>query len=73
MTTSVKSKVEHDTTKIPETIVQALHLKDGEELIWQIMPDGFITVRAKNRPASSVKGILPKPEKPVSIEDMRMV
>lgn len=70
MQTTVKSAFHHEQTQVPKTIIDALQLKDGEKIIWQIMPDGFITVRTKNRQISNIKGVLPKPTDVISLDNI---
>lgn len=70
MLKSVKSTVHDGSTQIPHDVMAMLSLEEGQELTWFMMPDRSIVLRAKNRPISDLDGILPKPDKPVKIEDL---
>ena len=49
----------------------ALDVSPGTRLVWHVMPDGSLIVRAKTHSILDLKGILKSPKKkPVPIEDM---
>ncbi|MFP3017734.1 MAG: AbrB/MazE/SpoVT family DNA-binding domain-containing protein [Candidatus Tisiphia sp.] len=54
---------------IPSYIRKKLHLSFGSKLEF-IMQDGSFIVVPINKPIKNLKGILPKPKTPLSIEDM---
>lgn len=54
---------------IPSYIRNKLHLSSGSKLQFIMQDDSFIVVPI-NKPVKNLKGILPKPKTPLSIEDM---
>lgn len=54
---------------IPVSVREALGLKTGDRVEFVPANDGFVMVVA-TLPASALKGLIRKPPKPVSIEDM---
>ncbi|MDR0774295.1 MULTISPECIES: AbrB/MazE/SpoVT family DNA-binding domain-containing protein [unclassified Candidatus Tisiphia] len=54
---------------IPSYIRNKLHLSSGSKLEFIMQDDSFIVVPI-NKPVKNLKGILPKPKTPLSIEDM---
>jgi antitoxin PrlF len=48
-------------TTIPKDIREALKLKSGDRITFTLMPDGTVQMRAKNRSAASLGGLLRKP------------
>ncbi|WP_375332224.1 AbrB/MazE/SpoVT family DNA-binding domain-containing protein [Candidatus Tisiphia endosymbiont of Temnostethus pusillus] len=54
---------------IPSYIRNKLHLSSGSKLEFIIQDGSFIVVPI-NKPVKNLKGILPKPKTPLSIEDM---
>lgn len=61
-------------TTVPQPIRDALHVSAGAKLLWNLMPDGTIIVRAKNKSILDLAGMLKAPKslkgKKVSIEAM---
>jgi AbrB family looped-hinge helix DNA binding protein len=58
-------------TTVPAEIRAFVHAKPGTRLIWSVMPDGTIIVRAKSRSILDMAGMLPAPRrKRVGIDDM---
>lgn len=58
-------------TTVPQPIRDALHAQPGTKLLWHLMPDGTIIVRAKTKSLLELAGMLQAPKgKRVSIEDM---
>ncbi len=58
-------------TTVPQPIRDALHTHPGTKLIWNLMPDGTIIVRAKSKSILDLAGTLKAPKgKKVRIEDM---
>lgn len=58
-------------TTVPLEIRRAMQALPGHKLMWTLMPDGTVVVRAKNKSIFDMVGML-KPAKgiKVSIEDM---
>ena len=58
-------------TTVPASIRAAIKAKPGTPLIWAVMPDGTVIVRAKNKSILDLAGMLKPPKgKRVPIEDM---
>lgn len=58
-------------TTVPQPIRDALHVQPGTKLLWNLMPDGTITVRAKSKSILDLSGTLKSPRGiKVKIEDM---
>ena len=58
-------------TTVPASIRAAIKAKPGTPLIWAVMPDGTVIVRAKNKSILDLAGVLKAPKgKRVPIEDM---
>ena len=61
-------------TTVPQPIRDALRAVSGTKLLWNLMPDGTIIVRAKNKSILDLAGMLKAPKalkgKKVSIEAM---
>jgi antitoxin PrlF len=58
-------------TTVPQPIRDALHAGAGAKLLWHLMPDGTITVRAKTQSILDLAGALKAPKgKKVRVEDM---
>jgi antitoxin PrlF len=61
-------------TTVPQPIRDALRVEPGTKLLWNLMPDGTIIVRAKNKSILDLAGMLKAPKalkgKKVSIESM---
>ncbi|KAF0179732.1 MAG: AbrB/MazE/SpoVT family DNA-binding domain-containing protein [Hyphomonadaceae bacterium] len=55
---------------LPADVRRSLGLNAGDKVMFIEERDGKWRLLAKNLPASALKGIVPKPEKPVSLEDM---
>jgi AbrB family looped-hinge helix DNA binding protein len=47
-------------TTVPKEIREALRLKSGDRVTFTLMPDGTVQMRAKNKSAASVGGVLRK-------------
>jgi len=47
-------------TTVPKEIREALRLKSGDRITFTLMPDGTVQMRAKNKSASSLGGLLRK-------------
>ena len=60
-------------TTVPADIRQIIGGSPGTRLVWQVLADGRLFVRVKNKSALDLKGML-KPTKGthVSIEEMRL-
>jgi AbrB family looped-hinge helix DNA binding protein len=58
-------------TTVPQPIRDALHVTAGAKLLWNLMPDGTIIVRAKSKSILDLAGMLKPPKgKKVSIVSM---
>ena len=58
-------------TTVPQPIREALHSQPGTRLLWNLMPDGTIIVRAKNKSILNMAGMVKVPKgKKVAIKDM---
>ena len=55
----------------PADIRALVHAKPGTRLVWSVMPDGTIIVRAKSKSILDMAGMLRAPKgKRVSVEEM---
>lgn len=58
-------------TTVPADIRALVHAKPGTRLVWSVMPDGTIIVRAKTKSILDMAGMLKAPKgKRVSVEQM---
>lgn len=58
-------------TTVPAEIRERVGATPGTRLVWHVMPDGSIVVRAKTRSVLDLAGILKSPKrKRVRIQDM---
>jgi antitoxin PrlF len=58
-------------TTVPAEIRAFVHAKPGTRLVWSVMPDGTIIVRAKTRSVLDMAGMLEAPKgKRVRVDDM---
>lgn len=58
-------------TTVPQPIRDALQVSAGAKLLWNLMPDGTIIVRVKNKSILDLTGMLKAPKgKKVSIASM---
>lgn len=58
-------------TTVPAHIRALVHAKPGTRLVWSVMPDGTIIVRAKSKSIRDMAGLLKAPKgKRVSVEAM---
>lgn len=55
---------------LPKPVRDRLDLHAGDRLDFVLKDDGLLEVVALKQPASKLRGILPKPPEPVSIEQM---
>lgn len=55
---------------LPEELREALHLKEGDTLHFELGRDGAFINRARTRPVQSLKGIIKYSGPPKTIEDM---
>ena len=56
-------------TTVPAEVRKALDAKPGTQLVWHVMPDGSVLVRAKSTSLLELAGF-PKSSGSVDIEDM---
>ena len=57
-------------TTIPKAIRDRLRLKTGDQVDFVVEPDGRIVLVPLTVDVAELKGILPRPKKPVSLADM---
>lgn len=58
-------------TTVPADVRALVHAEQGTRLVWSVMPDGTIIVRAKTKSILNMAGMLKAPKgKHVSIEQM---
>lgn len=58
-------------TTVPQPIRDALHTAPGTKLLWNLMPDGTVMVRAKTKSILDLAGMLKAPRgKKVSVDAM---
>lgn len=55
---------------VPKSVRDALGIGPGDRVDFVRMADGNFAVLPATQPVKRLKGIIPKPGKPVSIEDM---
>lgn len=55
---------------IPKAVRDALHLRAGDRLDFVVQADGAVRVLPVKGSVKALKGILPKPARPVSLEEM---
>lgn len=56
---------------IPRDVRERLHVAAGDRLSWDIQSDGSVVVRKeRGRSVAELAGLLGKPSRPVSVEDM---
>lgn len=55
---------------VPKPIRQHLHLQRGDLVDFVIQDNGEVVVRPATRDVRELKGILPKPENAVSLDEM---
>ena len=57
-------------TTLPKEIQELLNVKPGDRLMYFVEPNGRVSLVPKNRSINDLKGVLPKPYRTVSIEEM---
>ncbi|MBT3375812.1 MAG: AbrB/MazE/SpoVT family DNA-binding domain-containing protein [Lentisphaerae bacterium] len=57
---------------LPKSVRDKLELQAGDRLDFVVTDDGLLEVVPLKQPASKLRGILPKPSKSVTIEEMNM-
>lgn len=55
---------------VPKRIRDSLHLKPGDKLNFLLDDDGALRVAPVKSPVTALKGMLPKPSAPVTLEQM---
>lgn len=55
---------------VPARMRERLRLRPGNKLVFEEQPNGDFVVRKKTGDIRDLKGIFPKPDRPLSIEDM---
>lgn len=54
---------------IPKQVREYLHLSPGDRFKFFLQPDGVVVILPKI-PVAKLKGSLPKPKRPISVEEM---
>ncbi len=67
---SVSTLTSKGQTTIPKEIRHRLGLKPGDKLRFVIDANGRVVILPLTVPLRSLRGILPAPDRPVSIEEM---
>ena len=57
-------------TTIPKEVREHLGLRPGDRMRFSIDSDGGVTLEAATLSVRDLRGILPKPERPVTLEEM---
>ncbi len=58
-------------TTMPQAVREALHTQAGSKLVWNLMPNGVVMVRAKTKSLLSMAGTLkPIKGKKITLADM---
>lgn len=58
-------------TTVPQQIRESIGAAPGTRLVWHVMPDGALIVRAKTKSVLDLAGVLKAPRgKRVAIDDM---
>lgn len=58
-------------TTVPADVRALVHAQPGTRLVWSVMPDGTIIVRAKTKSILDMAGMLKAPKgKRVAVEEM---
>ena len=58
-------------TTVPRQVREQIGAVPGTRLVWHVMPDGSLIVRAKTHSILALKGMLSSPKKkPVAVADM---
>ena len=60
-------------TTIPKDVRDRLHLKPGDRVEFVVRDDGTAVMMPATLSVASLRGILPPPRKPVTIEEMNQV
>ena len=58
---------------LPKKIRDHLHVKPGDQLDFSVDKDGVVSVAPVTGSVKDLKGCLPKPRKPVTVEQMTEV
>ncbi|WP_341313521.1 AbrB/MazE/SpoVT family DNA-binding domain-containing protein [Paraburkholderia sp. IMGN_8] len=58
-------------TTVPAEVRKALGAKPGTPLVWHVMSDGKVLVRAKSKSILELAGTVESPVQGVTIEDMK--
>jgi antitoxin PrlF len=57
-------------TTIPKDIRDRLNLKPGDKIKFMVNADGSVRMVAANLTPRQLRGILPRPERPATVEEM---
>ena len=57
-------------TTIPKDVRERLALKPGDRIKFVVNADGSVTLVAVNLSLRQLRGILPRPERPTTVEEM---
>lgn len=68
MSTAILTKC--GKVSIPRDMIEQFGLRPGDRLEFVARADGTMVVVPKNAPLSSLRGCLPQPERPVSLDEI---
>ncbi|MCH2240501.1 MAG: type II toxin-antitoxin system PrlF family antitoxin [Aquabacterium sp.] len=57
-------------TTVPAEVRDRLGAQPGTRLVWNLMPDGSVSIRVKSGSIMDLAGSLKAPKKRVAVEDM---
>ncbi len=55
---------------VPARMRERLRLRPGSKLVFEEQPNGDFVVRRKTADIADLKGLFPKPQRPLSIEEI---
>ena len=58
-------------TTIPKDVLDHLGLRPGDRIEFVLTEDKTVLLKPATRPVTDLKGFLPKPARPVTIEEMK--
>jgi antitoxin PrlF len=67
---SVSTLTRKGQTTIPKDIRDRLNLKPGDKIKFMVNADGSVRLVAANLTLRDLRGILPRPERPATVEEM---
>jgi antitoxin PrlF len=67
---SIATLTSKGQTTIPKDIREKLGLKPGDRIHFVTLPDGTVRLLAQNLPITALKGMLGRPKRALTVEDM---